>query len=549
MTNSSTKFFRKNIHILLVCLLALTLRLYHLTEYDFSFDESASDTYSSIYLSMQSNFLGRSRSSILFDQVKNDPHSPLYYLIVYLYSHFWGDGVSLRWISFVFSLLSLLVFYKLSRLFFSRQISFYALLIMAVNPFHLWYAQEARAYATACFFALSAVYVFVKAFRTNKNIYWLVFSIVGIFSIFLCQHSLFLFLFLPLFLRNNRTLENKCAVSFLIILIVTGLVQFLLIDQLEFVKEDFWLLPPDINSLLMTLKVFILGYTGNDFLFNAGIVLFAGTYLYGIYCCFNIRKDDGLILAALLLGPVALSFLFSEIFFPVYLNRQLLILSPFLYLIAAYGIGNINNKKERGLILSLIIVLSSASILNYYKGNLYLDGKAAYAMGGIAPKKKYNHLFDFLKRNFEQGDGVIATNPQTFLMTKIDMSKNYNQYPNNSKNMLRFVFCPLGTEPYTLRLLDIKKRLQNLSEEEVKKLYFFEPLKELKLTQVDMDPFDFDRLWVFSSSWDKSGHRKQDVDKIMAAVPGEFQKVATKESDGVFLDLFARGAPLQNMRQ
>jgi 4-amino-4-deoxy-L-arabinose transferase-like glycosyltransferase len=95
--------------------------------------------------------------------VRVDQHPPLYYLLL----HFWRqacgnavggtlDGVAsnavaraaaARALSALFGTLNIPVIYALGRHLIGRKVGLLAALILALSPFHVWFAQEARMYA------------------------------------------------------------------------------------------------------------------------------------------------------------------------------------------------------------------------------------------------------------------------------------------------------------------------------------------------------------------------------------------------------------------
>ncbi len=81
---------------------------------------------------------------------KEDPHhSPLYYVLVRLWVQWFGNSVAaIRSCSALFSLLAFPAIYWLSReLFASKTVAWTAVAILAVSPFQILYAQEARQYS------------------------------------------------------------------------------------------------------------------------------------------------------------------------------------------------------------------------------------------------------------------------------------------------------------------------------------------------------------------------------------------------------------------
>jgi 4-amino-4-deoxy-L-arabinose transferase-like glycosyltransferase len=63
-------------------------------------------------------------------------------------------------------------------------------LLLAVNPLHLWYSQEARAYATMLFFGLLALLAYELARRSRKSWWWLVYFVSALGAVALHKTGL-----------------------------------------------------------------------------------------------------------------------------------------------------------------------------------------------------------------------------------------------------------------------------------------------------------------------------------------------------------------------
>ncbi|MFQ3618029.1 MAG: glycosyltransferase family 39 protein, partial [Cyanobacteriota bacterium] len=76
-------------------------------------------------------------------------HAPLYFLLAHLWTKLWGSGVvAMRSLSVLFSLISLALIGQLaSQLFNSAKTGAIATTLLALSPFFVSYAQEARPYS------------------------------------------------------------------------------------------------------------------------------------------------------------------------------------------------------------------------------------------------------------------------------------------------------------------------------------------------------------------------------------------------------------------
>jgi mannosyltransferase len=87
-----------------------------------------------------------------------DQHPPLYYLLLHLWMHL-GDGEAVvRALSTLCSTLTIPTLYLLGRRLAGRRVGLLATLILAISPFHVYFAQEARMYALLALNASLALY-------------------------------------------------------------------------------------------------------------------------------------------------------------------------------------------------------------------------------------------------------------------------------------------------------------------------------------------------------------------------------------------------------
>ncbi|HEY9620915.1 MAG TPA: glycosyltransferase family 39 protein [Crinalium sp.] len=106
----------------------------------------------------------------------NDPkHPPLYYGLLRIWTQFVGDAIAqVRALSAVLSLFAFPCLYWLCReLFRSHRVAQVGCLLLAVSPFQVLYAQEAREYALWTVTILLSSAVFLRAIRLQTRQSWL----------------------------------------------------------------------------------------------------------------------------------------------------------------------------------------------------------------------------------------------------------------------------------------------------------------------------------------------------------------------------------------
>lgn len=537
ITNSTIAIF-----VVLVC--ALILRLHNLTKYDLWLDEQGTDVYSSQNLAKSAALSGISPFSLMIKNMKNDPHSSFYYLLVYAYSVLFGDGKSLRVLSVIFSMLSLWLLYRISRVFFDRKTSIYALVIMAINPFHLWYAQEARAYAAACFFTLLLVYVYMKALETNKTGYWVSFPVASTLAVFSSYFSglLLIVMGVGLLLKNKRDYLENWIQSLLVTAIFLLLFRYIMVDQLDFVKNNFWLPVPSATILLFTWKIFTLGFSATGIQYHSGLVLFFVLFGYGAYSYYRSNKANAIILLLFLFFPILATYLFSRFVMPIYIHRQLLIFSPFYYLFVAKGIGSIKNNWVKILAVLSVLGLTTNALVNYYNGFLFPHGNRSTFFLGVLVKRNYSDLMAYLEEHFEEGDLIATTDVESHRMAVADIIKHYENHNYDPSEMFCFLSYPIDLQPFDVQYLQIEDLCENLSSQEMNALHTFSFFQDgsPEMDKIRLDQKDFKRIWLISSSWMEGSTLSKNALSVKNYISKNFERILFKERDGINVELYTK---------
>jgi uncharacterized membrane protein len=117
----------------------------------------------------------------------NSEHPPLYYITARLWIEWFGDSITvMRSLSALFSLLVFPCAYWLSReLFGSSLVTWIMLALLAVSPFHVLYAQEAREYSLWTATILLSSAALLQATRRKTISSWVVYSLtlaLGLYS-------------------------------------------------------------------------------------------------------------------------------------------------------------------------------------------------------------------------------------------------------------------------------------------------------------------------------------------------------------------------------
>jgi predicted membrane-bound mannosyltransferase len=96
--------------------------------------------------------------------VSGERSPPLYYALIWVWSRIWGIGaVDLRSLSAIFGTVTVIAAYLAGRELASRRAGLIAAALVALNPYLIWYSQEARSYAALVMFGALGLYFFARS--------------------------------------------------------------------------------------------------------------------------------------------------------------------------------------------------------------------------------------------------------------------------------------------------------------------------------------------------------------------------------------------------
>jgi 4-amino-4-deoxy-L-arabinose transferase-like glycosyltransferase len=133
--------------------------------------------------------------SILRFHAREAANPPLISLIIHAFFSVWGENEFVaRLPSALVGSLSILLVYEAGALLWTRRVGLLGALLLAVNPYHVAYSQEARHYALMAFLALLSLIFLLKALKGRSPWLWLGFVLCTSLSLY---NHYFAFLFLP----------------------------------------------------------------------------------------------------------------------------------------------------------------------------------------------------------------------------------------------------------------------------------------------------------------------------------------------------------------
>ena len=136
---------------------------------------------------------------------------PLYYLFAWVWARVFGTGAfALRSVSAIAGKLTVPVAALTARRLFNARAEIFTAILVAVNPFLVYYSQEARSYSLLVLFSACALWAFVEAWKTGSNrslVAWAIFATLALLT-----HYFAAFLLIPESIALIWRLRDRRAV-------------------------------------------------------------------------------------------------------------------------------------------------------------------------------------------------------------------------------------------------------------------------------------------------------------------------------------------------
>jgi mannosyltransferase len=340
----------------LISLVAASFRLHALTAKNFWFDECVSAGIAKL-----------SWPQFLLALWNQEDNMAFYYFLLHFWMRMGGSVAFIRGFSVLISVATLPLVYILGKRLFDRRTGLVAAWLLAINAYHIYYAQEARSYALVVLLTVLSSLIFVRNLQEPESAKWGAYTAVSVLLIYshffgglvMVAHGVFLW-YLK---REDVTWQPFRKSAIRSAYLVSPVVVFLAGTGYPIL----WIKRPRLE----TIWYFLLAYTG-----NGGLRLFA-LYLipvllagFGAWKAWraNGRRLDNWSRAFVLVWLIfpILAVLVVSLALPLFVNRYLIPCLPALVLIAAAGITSIRPKWLGLILCAAISAASFTGIASYY---------------------------------------------------------------------------------------------------------------------------------------------------------------------------------------
>jgi 4-amino-4-deoxy-L-arabinose transferase-like glycosyltransferase len=361
---------RHRAFLILIILLAFSLRLYHLDGQSMWWDEIK--TWRRAIMPV---------GDMLADLIRKQGHLPLYFLLMRPWAAIGQNAFVLRFFSVIFGVLTVAEMYRFGRLAANRSIGTIAAFLLAVAPLHVWYSQEARMYTLLPFVLLVAHDFLLRAMRQGNMRHWLGYGVAMLVAFYTHYFTVFvLFAHCLYFILHLRQMRSAAVRWFLAAggLGALAAIWVALVATISGYGDSVpgWINKIDWYDPLLTIWNFSAGFglSPDNYLGYLLVILYGGGFLLSLR--WLRRRSKNWRAARLLFLWFAVPFSLVTLIsldwnlplqnnFSLYMDRYLLVVLPPFLLLTAWGSSTLTRQRKYWLAPAAIVVLLGTGLSQF----------------------------------------------------------------------------------------------------------------------------------------------------------------------------------------
>lgn len=343
--------------------------------------------------------------------IASDVHVPLYLLLLRGWEVFFGNEIEVaRLLSLLFFLLSIPALALLGSYIYDERVGFYAALLLTLSPFMNWYGNELRMYSLFTLLTILNQYFFLRIVHNHmarkKATIWAGYIATGILGMYTHYFFNFLFVGQALFVLLHRDLfSRETVINFLKSAGIAALAFtpwiILVLTANNGGSPAPHLPPPNSINLFNTFSQFLFGFQEDHI--NTLIVSLWPLSILLVFLTLQKNKEvstETIYLVISILVPIALAFIVSISFRPLFLSRYLILSLPGVYLILSWIFSvyppPLNKVAKVVLACAMIVMLGFESF-----------------SASTPVKEDYRAASQYLMQNAKSSDAIVITAPFT----------------------------------------------------------------------------------------------------------------------------------------
>ncbi len=381
-----------------VLLAALGLRLFHLQERVLWFDEA------------NSLLIARAGPTEIIDAVRDDTHSPFYYLMLHYWQFVAGGETGARLLSVLAGVATVAVVYWMGCALVGRGAGLLAAAFLAVCPLHVWYSQEIRMYALQTLLVALSFLFMVWALREQRSALWVGYSAFTALSLYAQYASFYAVIaqniFVATYYWQDRQKLRHWLVSQCVVMLLFAPWLPAFVSQTRMAMGSSWLGPLEFSRVLAFFSLFSGAYLGDPHgrLVSVAITVAALVVPATILLRHRESRQSAALLALWFVVPVVLLVL-QSLDQNRFLPRVLLCTTPPLALLLGCAVSQPCKMAARAVLVLAGIALLVANLYalrNYY----FLENRWV--------KSDLREAAVRLAKEFQAGDVVVHITESSF---------------------------------------------------------------------------------------------------------------------------------------
>ena len=324
--------------------------------------------------------------------IANDVHPPLYFIILKIFTIFFGENIFVMKIVSLIPVIILMILgvYYINKLFNNDTVASIFILLVGLSPSCLHMTVELRMYSWSILFVTWTGFLGYSIYLNNNIKDKILFVISGLLAAYthnfniIAEIFVYGIFFIAMFLKNKKTIKDSIIIS---LVTIVGYLPWLVIsfNQLRQVNEDFWLWPLNFTDVAQMIIYPFNSLCHNEIPSPLILIMIAMPLLLAIllfimlaYKIFIIKlKKKDLVFALLCYLPmyciIAFGIIYGLLIRPVFVARYMHSTLGLFFLAIAIAISNIDRKNiKAAAILVLICNIIYGYVFNFQRE--YLNG-------------------------------------------------------------------------------------------------------------------------------------------------------------------------------
>jgi 4-amino-4-deoxy-L-arabinose transferase-like glycosyltransferase len=335
-------------------------------------------------------------------------HPPLYYTLMHGWiSRTGGSEFALRFSSVVIGVLLVASVATLGRLLLDARLGMTAAFLTAINPYQIFYAQDARSYPLVTLLGVLSTISLWRAVKHGQWRDWIIYGLIVLGAVYTHYYAALIVLFQGLFVLWHSWRRRRFPWKYTVVGAVAGLLflpWLLSIWGLFIGYRGYGETVGVVDALWRPLLAFAGGQLLEPDISWASAIVTLPLLVLGSVSLWRKSRSAALLSVFYLLVPLVGVYVAAQ-FKPVFDERYLIVSSPAFYLLIGAGlIWLLDLHRPLPAAVSLVLVIALLATGGLALSNYYFNPE-------FAKSPPWRTILDYIAHEARPGDALIYTSP------------------------------------------------------------------------------------------------------------------------------------------